>query len=390
MGLIEKSSLRVAVATYDNPTETFIQAHLERLPFDVMHISRGARRYSDGGVPIRKLLGLDHPSFTERICKLLPEVVSFRVRRRLFRSIGEDELITRYLRQENTAVVLAEYGMIGAYFASVCSNAGIPLVVHFHGADATRRDFLNEFKSGYTEMFRIAKACIAVSEKMRCDLISLGCPSEKVALCPYGPNEDYLLCNPDFESNQLIAVGRLTPKKAPHLTLLAFARALRTVPDLQLVMIGDGELRGVCEDLIVSLGLSAKVKMCGTRTPVEIREEIARSFAFIQHSVHAWDGDCEGTPVAILEACAAGLPVISTRHAGIPDTVKHGETGILVGERDVAAMAEAIVAYASDRKLARLHGSCAREYVCSNLSLERHLSQLSRLLVESARKKSVC
>ena len=74
--------------------------------------------------------------------------------------------------------------------------------------------------------------------------------------------------------------------------------------------------------------------------------------AFLQHSVVAQDGESEGTPVSVMEAGASGMPVIATRHAGIPEVVVNEETGVLVDEHNVSAMSDAIVRLAQDPALA--------------------------------------
>jgi glycosyltransferase involved in cell wall biosynthesis len=232
-------------------------------------------------------------------------------------------------------------------------------------------------------MFESAAAVIAVSQRMGGDLIRLGCPEARLRLCPYGPHPDFFQVEPGSNSNTVVAIGRLTPKKAPHLTILAFAQALQACPDLRLVVIGDGELRGVCRDLIESLHLADKVEIRGVATHEEVRRRLADAFLFVQHSVQADDGDCEGTPLAVLEAGAAGLPVLATRHAGIPDVVMEGETGLLVDERDVDAMSRQLVRLASDRGLARRLGQRARQHIAENFSMQRHIDSLSQVLEEA-------
>ena len=102
--------------------------------------------------------------------------------------------------------------------------------------------------------------------------------------------------------------------------------------------------------------------------------------AFVQHSVVAIDGDSEGTPVAILEAGAAGLPVVATRHGGIPDVVVPGETGLLIREGDVCAMAECMARLAADPELAARLGSAARSRIRAEFSMDKSLSSLFQIL----------
>jgi glycosyltransferase involved in cell wall biosynthesis len=101
---------------------------------------------------------------------------------------------------------------------------------------------------------------------------------------------------------------------------------------------------------------------------------------FVQHSVTPSYGDAEGTPVTILEAQAAGLPVVSTKHAGIPQAVVHGKTGYLVDERDVEGMAGYMSALLADRSACVAMGSQARQHIKQNYSMTRHISILQELI----------
>jgi len=374
--------IRLAVVTsgQTTPTETFILAHLQRLPFEITHLYGYHDQYLHQNQSVRSILGADLPSLTSRLSNLLPQYLAIRVRHRFEKPLCDRKLLGRFLVERKIDAVLAEYGMIGAFLAPVCEDSGIPLVVHFHGADATKREYVVGFSESYKTMFAYVSACIAVSKKMCEDLMKLGCAAEKIRLCPYGPDDRFFACHPNYHSDQMIAIGRLTEKKAPHLTILAFAEVLKSNPNLRLVMIGDGELRGVCEDLVKSLYLEGKVFLRGAQTPEQIRCEIDRSFLFVQHSVQAWDGDCEGTPVSVLEAGAAGLPVVATRHAGISDVVIHEKTGMLCEERDIKTMANYLRLLANDREKTRAFGAAAQNHIRNNFSMDTHLTSLSSVI----------
>lgn len=92
--------------------------------------------------------------------------------------------------------------------------------------------------------------------------------------------------------------------------------------------------------------------------------------ALIQHSVTAVDGDMEGTPVIILEAAGAGLPIISTKHAGIQDVVIHGSTGFLVDEVAVKEMADFMIKILQEPDLARKMGDAGKQFIANNFTLK--------------------
>ena len=141
-------------------------------------------------------------------------------------------------------------------------------------------------------------------------------------------------------------------------------------------MFGEGPLLGICQQLARDLGIVDHVEFLGSRPHPEVAAAMRRARAFVQHSVRASDGDSEGTPVAILEAGASGLPVVATRHAGIQDVVIDGQTGLLVDEGDIDGMAESMRRLLEDPELARRLGMAARERVVSEYSLDRSIDNL--------------
>ena len=171
-----------------------------------------------------------------------------------------------------------------------------------------------------------------------------------------------------------LAVGRFVGKKAPHLTISAFGEMYLVEPAATLTMVGDGPLLEQARAHATSLGLQDAISFPGVLTPEEIVALMGNARAFVQHSVTAPDGDREGSPVALLEAQMAGLPVVSTRHSGIPEIVADGETGILVEERDAAGMGRAMARLAREPMLAGTLGKAGRERALAHFSQARTLA----------------
>jgi glycosyltransferase involved in cell wall biosynthesis len=208
-------------------------------------------------------------------------------------------------------------------------------------------------------------------------LIAHGYPEEKIILNTYGPSSEYLDITPNYESNILVSVGRHTYKKAPYLTILAFEKVLKKYPDLTLTMIGTGELYEVSRNMVKSLGLEKSIILPGGLPREEIIPYLKTSFMFVQHSLVAGNGDSEGTPVGIIEAMAAGLPIVSTHHAGIPDVVIENETGFLVDEGDIDGMSDYILKLIEDRTLAKSFGLNGKERIRHHYSMEKHLNVIN-------------
>ena len=272
--------------------------------------------------------------------------------------------------------VLAEYGQTGARVADGCALAGVPLIVHFHGNDASVRSVLAEHDN-YRRLFQVAAAVVGVSKAMCAKLIALGAPPEKVHFNPYGVDcNAFQVSDAGSAPPTMLAVGRLVEKKAPHLTILAFADVHRGHPDARLRIIGDGPLMGPCQDLVEALRLRDAVTFLGEQDAGVIAAEMRHARCFVQHSVEAQNGDSEGTPLAILEAGASGLPVVSTRHAGIVDVVIEHETGFLVPELDIQGMARAMRRLVAEPGIAGRMGRAARYRIKSRYTVQRHIDHL--------------
>jgi len=145
-------------------------------------------------------------------------------------------------------------------------------------------------------------------------------------------------------------------------------------------MIGDGPLWGTCQRLAEQLEITDRVSFLGVREHAEVAARMQSARAFVQHSITALSGDSEGTPVAVLEAQASGLPVVSTRHAGIPDVVLEGQTGFLVDEGDVDGMAQAMIRLAQDPNLAQSMGAAGRARVEAEFSMDRSIANLWQII----------
>jgi colanic acid/amylovoran biosynthesis glycosyltransferase len=356
-------------------SETFIRAHNERLPGAVTVVHTNGTLVPHIG---------NRPVLSQSVLSL-----AWRKAARLGTARPwEWEITQGYLaafRECGATVVLAEYGTTGVAVWEACQIANLPLVVHFHGCDASKHDVLRDYTPLYAQMFDEAAAIVAVSTAMRNRLISIGAPAFKTHLNVYGVDgARFGGATPEQSGPTLLAVGRFVEKKAPHLTLLAFAKVFRQRRDARLRMIGEGSLLGPCRDLACGLGIDSAVSFLGAQAHDVVAKEMQSARAFVQHSVEASDGDCEGTPVAVLEAGASGLPVVATRHAGIPDVVEHERTGLLVEEKDVAGMAEHMLALIESPEQAGSLGRNAREHILSNFSMDKSIARLWAILQAAA------
>ncbi len=169
------------------------------------------------------------------------------------------------------------------------------------------------------------------------------------------------------EPGRIVGVGRFVEMKAPDLTVEAFARIADRFPQARLDLVGDGELMPRVAALVAEKRLGDRVTLHGYQSLAACAALMARAAVFVQHSRTNSRGRVEGFPVAIAEAMASALPVVSTRHSGIPEHVEHGVSGLLVAEGDVAGMAEALARLVADPDEARAMGRAGRAYALAHL-----------------------
>lgn len=288
-------------------------------------------------------------------------------------------------------VVLIQYGTTGISVWEAVAATGIPFAVHFHGFDLSQMYRNAHYREALAAMAEKAGALIVVNSIMKERLEKIGVPASKIEVITYGVDVGKFAQQPSERTVggpfNLIAVGRFTPKKAPLVTIAAFAEAYARRGNIRLKMIGEGELYADALKLVKELKLEEVVSLPGAVPHREIFGELSRAHAFIQHSVTSPVGDEEGWPNAIAEALAVGRPVLSTRHAGIMDQVVEGENGLLVDENDASGQADAIVEMAelSPEEYRRWCDN-AREHMVNNGNFSNQLSLLRQLLAQVAEK----
>ena len=366
--------MNIAIFTPNkNPySETFIQAHKNYLKGNIFYYYGGINHLSLEG---SQDLLLKKTRFKLKIWRKLKRETDTCLRH---------QLIVASLKEHQIDVVLIEYGTQAFALNEVLTMSGLPVLVHFHGYDASVRKTIKACDY-YKSVFLSASKIIVVSQYMAQQLLKMGCPNDKLLYNVYGPQPEFEHVVPTFKKQQFVAIGRFTDKKAPYYTILAFKQIVENYPDARLVFAGDGPLINVCKALVSYYNLDNKVQFLGVIQPEVYRALLAESLAFVQHSIIAADGDMEGTPLAVLEASIAGLPVISTYHAGIPDVIIDGETGLLSHEHDVDTMAAHMLKVLEHPDFAKQMGLAGKVHIKTNFSLERHIDVLQNALKKAVK-----
>jgi glycosyltransferase involved in cell wall biosynthesis len=214
---------------------------------------------------------------------------------------------------------------------------GVPLVVTLHGADITVRGAAERYRA----LAEQAAAFICVSGFIRDRALEAGLPAEKLRVHYIGIDRKLFVPAPEgVEPTGVLFVGRLVEKKGCEYLIRAMAEVQRAHPDASLTVVGDGPLRPALEQEAARLGVD--VQFLGILPPDAVKLELRRASVFCVPSVEATNGDCEGLGMVFIEAAAMGVPVVSTRHGGIPEAVSDGNTGLLVPEKDVLSLAAAL------------------------------------------------
>lgn len=289
--------------------------------------------------------------------------------------------IKNFLKQHQVKVILGEYLNYAFSYFKIAQELDIPYFAHAHGADVSICLRQKKWRKKY-QQYQQAAGIITMNQVSRKRLIDLGIEDTKIHVIPYGvdtPNEP--LKRKENEVIRCLAVGRMVGKKAPILLLESFRQATKKFPNLQLDYVGAGDLFPAVQQFVDAFELKDKVILHGKQPNEFVLQLMQKADLFLQHSVvDPESGDEEGLPVAILEAMGYCLPVVSTRHAGIPESVLEEETGLLVDEGNVKKMGQHIVTLAQDFNLRQQMGLAGWQRVKDFFSWEKERQQLLEVM----------
>jgi colanic acid/amylovoran biosynthesis glycosyltransferase len=302
---------------------------------------------------------------------------------RWLRLTGRSPRIRGLLSGLRPAVVHAHFGGDGWLISRTATGLGVPLLITLHGQDVTRQPTApglrgRRYRRNLRTAFRRATLILAVSEYIRQKAIALGADPAKVRVhhtgvpAPAGQPAGQSAADKVWD---VLFVGRFVPKKG----LDDLVEALGTIrdPRPRALFIGAGPLEDEIRKRAADLGLDAT--FAGSQEPAEVARRMAESRLFVSPSKTAPDGDAEGLPTTIIEAARLGLPTVSTYHSGIPEAVRHGETGLLGDEGDRTALAANIRALLTDEGLRLRLGEQARQNADTHFDLATQTAKLELL-----------
>ncbi|HBI2833676.1 TPA: colanic acid biosynthesis glycosyltransferase WcaL [Escherichia coli] len=236
-----------------------------------------------------------------------------------------------------TAAKLRELGVIRGKIATI-----------FHGIDISSREVLNHYTPEYQQLFRRGDLMLPISDLWVGRLQKMGCPREKIAVSRMGVDMTRFSPRPvkaPATPLEIISVARLTEKKGLHVAIEACRQLKEQGMAFRYRILGIGPWERRLRTLIEQYQLEDVVEMPGFKPSHEVKAMLDDADVFLLPSVTGADGDMEGIPVALMEAMAVGIPVISTLHSGIPELVEADKSGWLVPENDARALAQRLAAF---------------------------------------------
>jgi glycosyltransferase involved in cell wall biosynthesis len=194
---------------------------------------------------------------------------------------------------------------------------------------------------------------------------------------------------PEDPAPLVLGVGRLVEKKGFADLIESFAVLARTRPELRCEIIGDGALRPSLAEQIRSRGLDDRVRLLGALPRHDVVDRLRRAAVLAAPCIIAEDGNRDGMPTVLLEAMALGVPCISTTVTGIPELVRHEETGLLHEPGDHRALADAIDRVTRDRALAHTLVRNARRLIETEFEVHTNTAQLREIFRAAGRRDAL-
>jgi glycosyltransferase involved in cell wall biosynthesis len=323
------------------------------------------------------LAQLDHQLLTTLSGRPIPDVLRAVLRELNLPPPGARDQLQRL----DPAIAHVHFGTDLVSLWPMLDRLKIPILTTLHGYDINihpdvwRRSWRasRKYPPRLLEISRDERVqFIAVSEAIKARAIEFGVPAGRVVVRYIGVDTDQFSPGSapmEQRKPRILFVGRMVEKKGPHILIKAFAEVHRRVSDAELVMIGDGPLFESCRALADSL--QAPVQFLAAVTHARVQEEMAQARVFCLPSITAESGDAEGLSIAIVEAQAAGVPVVTSARGGEGEAIEHGVTGYGFPEGDVDALSAALIPLLTDDLLTAATSAAARERACNLFDLKK-------------------
>jgi len=299
-------------------------------------------------------------------------------------SAAETRRFLATLEQERCEVLHLFFGNVAIHWLPLLRVCPVPVVISFHGSDVAGAMTSPGYAEAVAEMFRLATLVPCRSERLLERVAGLGCASEKLrvmrTILPELPAGQHM--PPTDDAWRIVQAARLVPKKGIAAAMRAFAVFAGQYPGSTFTIAGQGPMEESLRRLARELKIEDRVEFTGFLSQDQLQGLFSMAHIFL-HPSETVDGDVEGVPNAMLEAMAMGIPVVATRHGGIPEVVGEGENGLLTEEADVEALTAALLRLAEDSNFYRRLSKNAAISVREQFSADRQIAAVEEIYREA-------
>jgi len=330
---------------------------------------------------------------------ITPQHISYISRSAKYLSRENADEMRAQLDRFSIGLVHCHYLVDAIAFRSLTKQLNVPKICSAYGYDVS--SFPNKYfglaKHFYRAIFEEYDYFLAMSEDMKKDLLALGCPDGKIIVHYHGidtsrfynSQRKYTL---EDRIARILTVGTLEEKKAQHLVVraLGLLKTKYKMGNFEYHLAGSGAFESVIREEARKYDLSNNIVFHGylPHYGVELKNLYDSSDIFVHPSISLEDNDKEGIPGTIVEAMASGLPVISSRHAGIPSIIQDKVHGLLCAERDVEGLAEAFHLLLTDGKLREKLGRSGQEKAMRELDIKAGTRELENIYARAIDKST--
>ncbi|PYZ94673.1 colanic acid biosynthesis glycosyltransferase WcaL [Salipaludibacillus keqinensis] len=289
-----------------------------------------------------------------------------------------------FIKEQNVVAIHAHHGGQALKILPQIKAFKIPFIVSFRGRDGSAQGsaYTRNFNR-YEELKQLGTMYFPVCDYIANDMKKLGFPKSRIHVLYGGINlEKFPYIQHKLSKDgeiRILSVGRLEMKKGFDTLIKAFAKLHKNNPTTTLHIIGDGSNKKKLESLIKKQKLNHVVKLRGQMSAEQIVTEMTHAHLFCLASQTAKDGDVEGIPNALKEAMACGIPVVSTQNGGIPELIKHKETGYLAEEKNASSLAAGFQFYLDNPDIWQDYTRKARQTIEENFDINKQIGVQERL-----------
>ncbi|MGE6721126.1 glycosyltransferase [Peribacillus frigoritolerans] len=299
-------------------------------------------------------------------------------------NINKIKDLKKFFEEQDIIAIHAHHGSHGQEILPVCEKYNIPLIVSIRGRDGSDRpEIFEKNAKRYSALNKHGAHYYPVCQYLAEGLRRLGIPAKNMHVLYGGIELDLFPYSnrtlPTIGEIRVLSVGRLVDKKGFVTLIKAFKRIYTQYPNARLHIIGAGEDEKRIKSTIAEYNLKDVVILRGAMDSKQVSDELKKAHIFCLASQTAKNGDIEGIPNALKEAMASGLPVVSTRHAGIPELIEHQGTGYLAPEKNEMELAKGIQFFIENPDIWNDYTERARKVIEEKFDVNKQIIEQQRL-----------